>query len=460
MTNMKKLRIILAVIVCKVSTKLLRMLGRGGTDFPGRLALKVCPNLLYELSKNVKTVIVVGTNGKTTTCRMLEQGIVSAGETCISNKSGANLLGGITACFGERAAISGACKYRYAVIECDEGHFRLVSKQLKPETVVVTNLFRDQLDRYGDISHTLEILADGIKNIPDAVLCINADCSMTATLRDRFENRVFSFGVDVPLYKETVSEISDALYCPKCGSVYVYDYMTFGHLGGFRCTGCGYCRISPDCAAKQAVSADADGYDIIMSIEGDQFPARVGLPGAYNIYNACACAAALAVMGFNRAVILSAIGDFKCGFGRMEKFDIGSGDVRMILVKNPAGCNQVLSYLINSGRSNYFVIGLNDLANDGRDVSWIYDVEYERLFESKACVSGILVFGRRSEEMALRLKYAGFDEDFIQSEKAIDRVIDLIAQRSEPVCIMPNYTAMMALRGRIAKRYGLKNFWE
>ena len=203
----------LAVLACKTSNAVLRRMGRGGTNLPGKIALKIDKDILKELSRGVKVTVVTGTNGKTTTSRMIEQAFEEAGYKYFANKSGANLLTGIITVFAQHCSLSGKCSYTHALIECDEAAFRKTSEMLPVECLVVNNIFRDQLDRYGEITHTLNAIREGITHVPDATLCLNADCSLTSSLADDVPNKVVWFGVDVPIYKETAFELSDAVYC-------------------------------------------------------------------------------------------------------------------------------------------------------------------------------------------------------------------------------------------------------
>ena len=211
-----KIKVFLAVLACKCCRSLIRFLGRGGTDFPGRVALKICPNLLGELAKGVTTVIVTGTNGKTTTSRMIEQSWTDAGISFFANKSGANLLSGVTAEFAVHSSLTGKCRYTHALIESDEAAFKAISRFVDAKAVVVTNVFRDQLDRYGEVTHTLDNIRIGIENSKNAVLCVNADDSLCASLHDVLPNPVVFFGVDTPIYHDRVEELSDAPYCIRC----------------------------------------------------------------------------------------------------------------------------------------------------------------------------------------------------------------------------------------------------
>ncbi len=201
---MNKAKITLSIAACKLSRKLIRLLGRGGTDMPGKIALKICPDLLGYLSRDVKVLIVTGTNGKTTSSRMLEQCLIDSGVKYIANKTGANLLTGITAEFANNSTLGGRVKADWALIEADEAAFKMVGKYTDPEYVLVTNVFRDQLDRYGEITHTLNNIRIGIENSPNATVIINGDCSLSASLRNTIRNRIIFFGVDVPIYNETV----------------------------------------------------------------------------------------------------------------------------------------------------------------------------------------------------------------------------------------------------------------
>ena len=197
----------LAVLACKTSNAVLRRMGRGGTNLPGKIALKIDKDILKELSRGVKVTVVTGTNGKTTTSRMIEQAFEEAGYKYFANKSGANLLTGIITVFAQHCSLSGKCSYTHALIECDEAAFRKTSEMLPVECLVVNNIFRDQLDRYGEITHTLNAIREGITHVPDATLCLNADCSLTSSLADDVPNNVVWFGVDVPSWRFPLSEM-------------------------------------------------------------------------------------------------------------------------------------------------------------------------------------------------------------------------------------------------------------
>ena len=219
-----KLKVIFAIILCKLLRLLSRLLHRGGTAMPGRIALKLCPELLSIVSAGVKTVAITGTNGKTTSARMVEQAFLEQGKSYFANRSGANLISGITTEFVMNSSLTGKCRKEYAVIECDEAAARRVFPQLKPQVVVVTNLFRDQLDRYGEVTHTLENIRVAMEGVPEAKLCLNADCSLTASLAGDLPNEVVWFGIEQGAAPSRPKpEISDATHCIRCKAEYEYD---------------------------------------------------------------------------------------------------------------------------------------------------------------------------------------------------------------------------------------------
>lgn len=454
------IRVSVSVLACKLCRTALRLLGRGGTDFPGRVALKICPDVLGYLAKNVTTVIVTGTNGKTTTSRMIEQSLIDSGISYFANKSGANLLSGVTAEFAMHASWTGKCKYNYALIEADEAAFKAISKYVDAKTVVVTNVFRDQLDRYGEVTHTLNNIRIGIQNSPNAVLCLNADDSLSGSIAQDVENPVVFYGVDTPIYRTRVQELSDAPYCTHCRHAYVYDYVTYGHLGGFRCPNCGAARPQPQVSVKEVQSSDAERSCVTMTANGVDYPTVINLPGGYNIYNACATMAAGIAMGLDLAVVSRSLSSFACGFGRMEKFQIGDANLRMILIKNPAGCNQVLNFLTDITEPFVFAVCLNDRAQDGKDVSWIWDVDFERLVAMGDVLDQVLVSGIRADDMAMRFKYAGLPVEKIRVVRDDSEMTQACVSQNKPVYIMPTYTAMLSLRSAISKQYGFRAFWE
>lgn len=453
-------RAVIAIIVCKLLRFLCRLLHRGGTAMPGRAALRICPDLLERLARGVKTVALTGTNGKTTSARMIEQAFVREGRSYFANRSGANLISGITTEFVINSSLAGVCRKEYAVIECDEAAARNVFWQLKPKVVVVTNLFRDQLDRYGEVTHTLENIREALRGTPESVLCLNADCSLTASLAQELPNRTVYFGINGgALPSGAKPEISDATHCIRCKAEYDYDYISYGHLGGFRCPKCGYSRHAADYAVTDITERSADGSTVIMDIRGKRHIVTVNLPAVYNIYNAAGAVAAVTEMGLGAEAAIGALADFKCGFGRMERFELGKGGARMMLVKNPAGCNQVMDYLKSVRERFELVVCLNDRSADGTDVSWIWDADFEELAALGGYLERVTVSGDRAADMAVRIKYAGIAPERITVEHSYEKLVQWMAAQERPVYIMPTYTAMLELRETVIRRCGGDEFW-
>ena len=455
-----KFRILWAILACKVLTGILRLFGRGGTAIPGKLALQMCPQLLGKLAKDVHCVVITGTNGKTTSARMIEEIFAKAKTSYFANRSGANLIGGITAEFVEHSTMRGKPLKKYAIIECDEAASKEVCRYLDPDCILVTNVFRDQLDRFGDVSNTLESILLGIYNSPHAKVCLNADCPLTSSLANRIDNTVFFYGVDTSIYKSPVSEIDEAAYCPRCKVEYEYSYRTFGYLGGFYCPKCGTKREWPIIAVSEIKDCGLDTTKVKMRIFNEYADATINLPGAYNIYNAIGAMAVSQAMLIDPFASINALSTFSCGFGRMEQFDMGQSKARMILVKNATGFNQVINYLSELTDKTLFVCCINDNTGDGTDISWIWDVRFERLAELTELFGEIYVSGIRRDDMAVRLKYAGIPTEHIRVFDNYDELIKSISSQELPVVIAPTYSAMMELRAKMSAAFGGKDFWE
>ncbi len=456
------LRTIAAVILCKILCLAARILHRGGTAMPGRWALKLCPDLAGTLARNVSILVITGTNGKTTSARIAEQAFADAGLDYLANRSGANLLSGITTEFCRNSTLTGRCKKHYAVIECDEAAARKALGYLKPKAVLVTNLFRDQLDRYGEVTHTLENIREGLKNTPDAVLCLNADCSLTSSLALELPNRAVYYGLERSAADPDTrpAVLSDATHCIRCKTEYIYDYVTYGHLGGFRCPRCGYARHDAQVAVTRIQELGADSSTVELRAGEEERTVRVNLPAVYNIYNAAGVITALGEMGLDLDRAVNAVGSFHCGFGRMEKFALGQQGARVMLVKNPAGCDQVLRFLAALSGDLELAVLLNDNDADGTDISWIWDAEFEALCALGTRLRRVYVSGKRASDLFIRLKYAGVAPERIILEQDYAALTDRLGEAEVPVFIMPTYTALLEFRPQLLRRCGGADFWE
>ena len=457
-SKISTVRAMIAIAVCKLLRKILRITGHGGTNLPGKAALRICPNILTLTAAGIRTIIVSGTNGKTTTCRLIEQGMQASGISVFSNRSGANLLAGIITEYASNAKWNGVSKKTSAVIECDEAALKLVLDYISPEVIVLTNIFRDQLDRYGEVTHTLEELKTAIDKAPGAKLCLNADDSLVSSVADITPNSCIFFGINSGHQKSNSSELSDAMYCIRCKHRYSYRYGTYAHLGGFYCPNCGYERPKANIAVDAVIEENRENSVVKLSIHGRTFRRTIPLPALYNIYNYLAALTAVNAFGLADLPELSE-GEKVVGFGRMEYFDMGAG-VMMILVKNPTGFTQVIEYLSALTEEYDLMCCLNDNPADGTDVSWIWDVPLEELSDNRSHVHDIYVAGTRKEDMYLRFKYSGFPMERLHTVNELQRFVRRLEQHNRPLVIVPTYTAMMELRRILAGKTGSKAFWE
>ena len=454
------IRSTVAVWAGKFTTKVLKLVGSGGTSLPGKVVLKICPDILGHLAKDMRIICVTGTNGKTTTCHVIRDMIEAKGHTVFCNDAGANLLGGVVSAFVGAAGLNGKVKTDYALLECDEAALKSIVEHFGEldVTAVVTNVFRDQLDRYGEVLTTVNKIRAGLEQLPNVKLVLNADCSLTTSLNDLPHSEIYYFGVNAPLYEGTSSDISDAVYCIHCKTKYQYHYHTFGHLGGFYCEKCGYQRQEPNVALTKVLEWK-DGSEVVeMNVFGERMKAEVMLPGGYNLYNALAATTIAHLIGLPKENMISVLGGLTTHFGRMEQVALGDASLNLVLVKNPAGFNEVLQFLIQQVPTGNIVFGLNDNYADGKDISWIYDVEFERLTQAAAGAKHFYFTGKRAYDMQLRLKYADFDTSKFSVEKDYKTLITQLQQDGEQTFLVLSYTCMLEFRDKLSEFVPLKKY--
>lgn len=437
--NVRILRRVLAVWACKLLILLSKLSGHNGSSMPGQIALKIYPNLLSELASSVRKEIIVvcGTDGKTTTNNMLCDFLLSEGYSVVSNRIGANMLYGVCCAFANHANCFGKLDADYAAIEIDEASAVKVFDHFAPDKIIIINLFRDQLDRYGEIDITIDYLKRAIEKCPEAQLILNADDPLSAQFGYNSTHKCYYVGVDEDT-GNSLNEIRDGQFCTICGGELSYEYYHYSQLGNYKCTKCDFKRPQLDLKVNRIFTVDGIIFDMT---EGELVtPVQVTYRGFYNIYNiALSYYAAKLSMGKAPDVqkVLSA---YKPQIGRMEEFIINNKKVILNLSKNPAGFNQAISTVVSDWKNKDVMIIINDNAQDGKDISWIWDVDFERLNVSQ--IKSFTLAGIRVDDLCVRAKYAHLPMENTQKEYSLQSGVKRAVSGNGEVCyILSNYTA-------------------
>ncbi|MEL6438673.1 MAG: Mur ligase family protein [Cyanobacteria bacterium J06621_8] len=437
MQLLDRVRLGLAVIVAKTVTGVVRSLGLGAASvLPGEISRRLHPHLLPLLFEQVSqgVILVVGTNGKTTTSLLLKQILSDSGYKVVHNSSGANLINGlITALLGS-ANLTGKIVADYAILEVDENILPLLLQDCTPKYILALNLFRDQLDRYGEVDTIAQRWGQAILPLPsETTIILNADDPTLSNLGQQLTQKVLYFGLNEPeLYLEEIPHAVDSIYCPRCGHLLNYQGVYLSHLGDYQCPSCSF--------AKSKVALESREHPQILI-------------GVYNKYNTLAASVLTQALGINQNQIFETVSNFKAAFGRAEELSVDRKQVRIMLSKNPVGMNETIravNDIKKRGKSSVTLLVLNDRIPDGTDVSWIWDVDTEELVK----LGGTLVVsGDRVYDMALRLNYS--------SESVEQANVDLVVKPSLPEAInaaleftkptetlhiIPTYSAMLEVR--------------
>lgn len=434
----KLIEFYLALIIARCAYMGIRLLNKSsGTSFVGMLTLKVCPDFLAHCSKYIKkkTITITGTNGKSTTSGLIAHILDTANQKVIHNLKGANMLTGVANVFA--LSVRPFKRYDYAVLESDEAYLTKLYDFMKSDYLVVTNLFRDQLDRYGELNTTAEFIKNAIDKNPDLKLILNADDPIVATF-DRTKYAVYYGFENVEYdcnYEHKSNAPSEVFNC-LCGHPLEYSKQFFAQQGHYFCSKCGYKRHECDYPADVKVFND---YSIItVKNRGYDYEFKVNLAGLYNAYNALAAIAFAFETGLNQDEIQKAFDNYKAIFGRTEKRIINGNPAVIQLIKNPTGASEVLKTV--DLKSN-IVIAINDNYADGRDISWLWDSDFEQLKDAQNLV---ITTGKRANDMATRLKYAGIPQEKIIIEPNMKKAIEM-ATTNGKTTILPSYTALLKI---------------
>jgi UDP-N-acetylmuramyl tripeptide synthase len=436
--------------------RLSRATGRGGgTTLPGRVLLKLDPDAIDKLGQSFERgcTLISATNGKTTTASMLATILNAAGRDPVHNRAGSNMTWGVATALLEQKGDEG-------LFEVDEAWLPEVAARLNPRTILLGNLFRDQLDRYGETESIADAWSEMAASLGDGTaFVLNADDPMIADIGRFSGPSTTTFGIDDP--SQAVAELQharDAKQCRVCGAELEYDRAFVGHLGHYSCPDCGLVRPVPDVSATEIRLLGMDGLEATITSAKDEARLKLPLPGLYNLYNALAAIATARTLGIDQSDAVRALSSMKAVFGRVERIEIGATVLSILLVKNPAGANEVLRTLELEPGGLTLWLALNDRIADGRDVSWIWDADFELLATR---VTDVVCSGTRAAEMALRLKYAGWPEGRLTVVRDIARSLEVVMEDGpSKVFALPTYTALLELRELLTESDSADHYWK
>ena len=439
------MRKLLAVWLGKALTVLGKIIGKKSSSSPGHYALKICPDLVKGLEKNISKGIIVtcGTNGKTTTNNLMASALEAKGYKVICNRLGANMLSGVATTVLQEMNIFGRLKADYACLEIDEAYTPIVFDHIKPDVMVVTNLFRDQLDRYGEIDITSDIIKRAIAKVPGIKLVLCGDDPLCVQFGREENVTAYHYGISERVLPQ-LDDTKEGRFCPVCGAEQSYNFYHYSQLGDFFCPECGFKRPKIDFEVKN-VSLDTP---MKFTINGQ--PMSVNYKGFYNIYNLVAVYGALSVLGESTDGFASLLTKYKPQIGRMQEYKFAK-PVILSLSKNPAGFNQAIATVNTDKRKKDVIIAINDKANDGRDVSWLWDVDFDKIADENLLT--LTTTGIRLYDISLRFKYADVKVDMITRDMA-DAVTAALKTESEVVYVLVNYTALYSTEAVLKKLGG------
>ncbi len=426
------MRKILAIWAAKLAAIAGRLFGKASSAGPGKIALKICPDIIDKLKGNVKKGVIVtcGTNGKTTTNNIIYSALTKCGYSVLCNSRGANMLSGVATAFALQCDWLGRFEVDYACLEVDEASTVRVFRQIKPDFVVMTNLFRDQLDRYGEIEQTMSLIKKAISMADKPTLVLNGDDPLTASFGIDYDNAIY-YGIGEKVLPQ-VDDVKEGRFCVVCGAEQKYNYFHYSQLGDYYCTNCGNKRPSIDFEAK-----DVDlSKNLAFTVNGQRF--ELNHRGFYNIYNILASFTVLETMGVVKEPFQKLIEDYKPQIGRMEEMNLGK-PVILNLAKNPAGFNQAIATVLQDSRKKDVIFAVNDAPSDGQDVSWLWDVDFDKVVHSE--LNSLSVSGIRRYDLALRFKYSDIKVDNICED--MKSLIEKALNSDAEVCYaLVNYTAL------------------
>jgi UDP-N-acetylmuramyl tripeptide synthase len=441
---------------------LARRVGRGGgTSLPGKVLMRLDPRSIEQLAQRLPEgcAVISATNGKTTTAAMSASVLQQADVKVVHNRAGANMAGGVASTLLQAARPRGRIDGRLGLFELDEFWLDRVAPMLRPRAILLENLFRDQLDRYGELESIADKWALVAKQLsPPARLVLNADDPLVADL-GRERDAVY-FGVEDPaIAMPEMQHASDSKHCRRCGGAYRYEAIYLGHLGRYRCSNCGQERPTPQVAAQQIELDGTRAARFLLRTPIGHARVDLPLPGLYNVYNALGAAALCLELGVGLEQIVAGLGRVRAAFGRAETIAIDGTQLSILLVKNPAGANEVLRTLALEHSELDLLGALNDRTADGRDVSWVWDADFEIIAPR---VRKLTCTGTRAAELAVRLKYAGVPPDRLEVVTSLPAALEKAVANAAggQLYALPTYTALLELRAELARRGHAREFWS
>jgi lipid II isoglutaminyl synthase (glutamine-hydrolysing) len=453
-------RLSAALFAGRAAATLSRRLGRGGgTVIAGHLVPRLAPDALRSVTRALPngSIVVSGTNGKTTTTRLLSHILRNAGMRPIHNRAGANLLSGLFSTVAQATDWQARPRGDVGLFEVDEATVPKALEHIQPRVLVLHNIFRDQLDRYGEVHFVAGLWRDAVRKLPKfTTVAVNADDPLVAALPAQL-----TYGIaDTSVGTAQLPHAADARLCPVCGAALQYQVVFYGHLGHYACTRCEFARPTPTVAATQVELLGDEGTQLTIETSHGAVRTTLRLPGLYNVYNALAATAVCDVLGIRPDLIGRGLETFTAAFGRLERIRVEDRQLFLALVKNPVGFTEVLRTVLTTPGQRTLLIAINDLFADGTDISWLWDVEFERLADR---VNVAVCSGLRAEDMAVRLKYAGVPPAAIRLEPELGHALELTLRASEPgetVYVLPTYTAMLGIRELLQRTGYVRGFWE